>query len=104
MGAHCVAQLSIYDTLCSSKNDARRTEADFDLSRFMLCVVGLSKSRQKDDSSGLPTIGKPRNGDSKTPCLTMLAKKQKSKKAKKQIPNHSRLQVHAIFSLPAILK
>jgi hypothetical protein len=77
-----VAQLSIYDTLCSSKNDARRTEADFDLSRFMLCVVGLSKSRQKDDSSGLPTIGKPRNGDSKTPCLTMLAKKQKSKKAK----------------------
>jgi hypothetical protein len=81
-----VAQLSIYDTLCSSKNDARRTEADFDLSRFMLCVVGLSKSRQKEDSAGLPTIGKPRNGDSKTPCLTMLAKNQKiNNKTKFQI-------------------
>jgi hypothetical protein len=72
-----VAQLSIYDTLCSSKNDARRTEADFDLSRFVLCAVGLLKSRRKEDSAGLPTIGKPRNGDSKTPCLSMLAEKRK---------------------------
>jgi hypothetical protein len=48
----------------------------------------------------LPTIGKPRNGDNKTPCLTMLAKKQKQKNRTTSEP----CKFAQFFSLPAILK
>ena len=97
-----MAQLSIYDTLCSSSNDARRTETVIHLSRFVLCAVGLSKGRRKrkKESAGAPTIGKPRNGDNKTPCLTMLAKKQKQKNRTTSEP----CKFAQFFSLPAILK
>ena len=80
-----MAQVSIYDILCSSKNDAKRTEIVVSSSRFLTMRGWPLKGLEIENTAGLSTIGKPRNGDSKTPCLTMLADKQQQNKTKLRI-------------------
>jgi hypothetical protein len=76
--ALCGSALSIYDICAVPRMMQSAPRSSSPLPRFVMCAISLP--RKNIESASLPTIGKPRDGDNKTPCHIMLAKNQKQNK------------------------